>query len=158
VRVTLDWTSEGAQHPLVVSLVVGRRAVPVFWRAYRRDVRTGRMARYEVAVVKRAFKLIFEYVPPRRVRLTADRGFADTALFELLDALEVRFVIRVKGSTKVQLAGAWVNLQRVGLCANSRRRNLGRVLYCESSPHRLWVTVSRARHKKAQWERWHEGE
>jgi hypothetical protein len=155
VRFTIDWTSEGEQHLLVVSLVVGRRAVPVFWRAYRQDVLKGRMGHYEVAVVKRAFKLIFESVPPRRVRLTADRGFADTALFELLDSLGVRFVIRVKSSTKVCLQGAWVNLHRVGFGAGARRRNLGRVLYCESSPHQLWVTISRARNKKGQWERWH---
>src|SRR5688572_6791099 len=34
VRATIDWTSEGNQHLLVVSLVVGRRAMPIYWRAY----------------------------------------------------------------------------------------------------------------------------
>jgi hypothetical protein len=155
VRVTIDWTSEGDQHLLVVSLVVGRRAAPIFWRAYRQSALKGRMTRYEAAVVKRAFRLIFQHVTPRRVRLTADRGFADTSLFELLDSLQVRFVIRVKGSTKVRLGAAWVNLQRIGFCANARRRTLGRRLYCESSPHRLWVAISRARHKRGPWERWH---
>lgn len=33
VRCTLDWTTEDEQHLLVVSLVVGRRALPIFWRA-----------------------------------------------------------------------------------------------------------------------------
>lgn len=155
VRLTIDWTSEGDQRLLVVSLVVGRRGLPLFWRAYRQSSLKGRTARYEAAVVKRAFKLIFEYVTPRRVRLTADRGFADTALFELLDTRGVRFVIRVKGSTKVCLAGAWVNLQRIGFCSGARQRTLGRRLYCESSPHRLWVAISRARDKRGQWERWH---
>lgn len=155
VRLTLDWTSEGDQHLLIVSLVVGRRAVPIFWRAYRQSVLKGRMGRYETAVVKRAFRLIFAAVAPRRVRLTADRGFADTALFELLDSSGVRFVIRVKGSTKVCLRAGWRQLQRLSFRANARRRSLGRVLYCESSPHRLWVTISRARNKHGQWERWH---
>jgi hypothetical protein len=34
VRLAMDWTIEADQHVLVVSLVVGRRAVPVYWRAY----------------------------------------------------------------------------------------------------------------------------
>src|ERR671937_1032941 len=34
VRLALDWTIEGDQHLLVVSLIVGRRAVPIYWRGY----------------------------------------------------------------------------------------------------------------------------
>ena len=52
VRLTLDWTSEGDQHLLVVSLVVGRRAVPIFWRASCASARTGRMGRDETAVAR----------------------------------------------------------------------------------------------------------
>ena len=33
VRLAIDWTIEGHQHLLVISLVVGRRAVPMYWRA-----------------------------------------------------------------------------------------------------------------------------
>ena len=105
VRFPIDWSSEDHQHLLVVSLVVGRRAVPIFWRAYDQTVRKGRMKRYELAVVKRAFTLIFQDVAPQRVRLTADRGFADAALFALLDAFGIRYIIRVKGSVKVELDG-----------------------------------------------------
>ena len=61
VRLTIDWTSEAHQHLLVVSLVVGRRALPIFWRAYDQTVLKGRMKRYELAVIKRAFTLIFPY-------------------------------------------------------------------------------------------------
>jgi hypothetical protein len=39
--------------------------------------------------------------------VTADRGFADVALFGLLTELRVAFVIRVKNSTQVCLAGVW---------------------------------------------------
>jgi len=46
------------------------------------------MSRYERAVIKRACRLVFSYVSPRRVRLTADRGFADDDLFALLDRCE----------------------------------------------------------------------
>src|SRR5919109_2343354 len=34
VRLAIDWTIEGQQPLLVVSLIVGRRAVPIYWRAY----------------------------------------------------------------------------------------------------------------------------
>src|SRR5262249_13154682 len=45
VRLTIDWTSEGDQHLLVISLVVGGRALPIFWRAYAQSVLKGRMKR-----------------------------------------------------------------------------------------------------------------
>ena len=38
VRLTIDWTSEAHQHLLIISLVVGRRALPIFWRAYDQRV------------------------------------------------------------------------------------------------------------------------
>jgi Transposase DDE domain len=155
VRFTIDWTSEGHQHLLVVSLVVGRRALPIFWRAYDQTVLKGRMKRYELAVIKRAFKLIFQYVAPPRVRLTADRGFADAALFALLDTLGIRYIIRVKGSVKVELDGQWSKLNTVRFVGNARRRNLGHIRYCESSPQCLWITLSRARDKKGHWGIWY---
>jgi hypothetical protein len=62
VRFTIDWTSEDEQHLLIFSLVIGRRAVPIYWRAYHQNVLKGRMHLYEHAVIKRAFTLIFQYI------------------------------------------------------------------------------------------------
>jgi hypothetical protein len=155
VRLTIDWTSEGDQHLLVISLVVGRRALPIFWRAYSQNALKGRMKRYERAVVKRAFKLIFQHIEPHRIRLTADRGFPDDDLFVLLDELKINYIIRVKGSVKVCLRGQWVKLNTLRCCGNARRRNLGRLSYCEKSPRRLWITMSRARNKKGKLETWY---
>jgi len=155
VRVTLDWTSEGHQHLLVVSLVVGRRALPIFWRAYDQTVLKGRMKRYELAVIKRACALIFQYVAPHRVRLTADRGFPDVALFAFLETLGLSFIIRVKGGVKIELDGQWSKLNRLRFRGNSRRRHLGRVAYCQSAPHYVWLTMSRARDKKGHWGIWY---
>jgi hypothetical protein len=76
IRVTLDWTIEDDQHLLVVSVVIGRRALPIFWRAYQQSVLKGRMKIYELAIIKRAFKLIFAQVDSSRIYLSADRGFA----------------------------------------------------------------------------------
>src|SRR5215510_560663 len=107
VRLAIDWTIEADQHLLVVSLIVGRRAVPIYWRAYNAAVLKGRMKRYEAAVIRRAVTRVIRKVGRRRVRVTADRGFADVELFTLLSNLRIAFVIRVKKSTKVCIAGAW---------------------------------------------------
>lgn len=113
------------------------------------------MKRYELAVIKSAFKLIFQYVEPSRIRLTADRGFPDDELFALLDGLKINFIIRVKGSVKVFRDGQWSKLNRCGFVGNSRRRNLGRLYYCEKSPRQFWITMSRARNKKGKMETWY---
>jgi hypothetical protein len=155
VRLTIDWTSEGDQHLLVVSLVVGRRALPIFWRAYEQSVLKGRMKRYELAVVKRAFQLLLQQVQPHRIRLTADRGFPDHDLLALLDTLKIDYILRVKGNVKVLHQGQWVKLNTLRFQGNARRRNLGQLYYCESSPHQLWITMSRARNKKGKWETWY---
>lgn len=154
VRVALDWTSEGHQHLLVVSLVLGRRAVPFYWRAYDGRVLKGRMRRYERAVVKRACTLLFTVVSRRRVWLTADRGFADEALFALLQALGVRFVIRVKGCVKVCYRRQWRKLNTLAWVGHTRRQRLGHLLYCAQSLRRLWVHRSRARDRQGRWGSW----
>jgi len=155
VRVAIDWTIEDNQHLLVVSLIVGRRAVPIYWRAYDQSVLKGRMRRYELAVVRRALERLLRVVASARVCVTADRGFADVALFALLDKLPVAFVIRVKGSTKVQYQGQWQKLNRLRFAGNTRRRSLGRLSYCERTPQRWWATMSRARDRNGKWGIWY---
>jgi hypothetical protein len=155
VRLAIDWTIEGPQHLLVISLVVGRRAVPLYWRAYEAAVLKGRMKRYERAVIRRAVARVIRKVGRRRVRVTADRGFADVELFTLLTDLRVAFVIRVKKSTKIWLAGVWRPLDTLRFAGNTRRRSLGRRLYCAGNPQPLWVTMSRKRDKHGTWGLWY---
>jgi len=155
VRLAIDWTIEGQQHLLVVSLIMGRRAVPMYWRAYAATVLKGRMKRYEHAVIRRAVTRVIRKVGRRRVRVTADRGFADVALFTLLSDLRVAFVIRVKKSTKICLAGVWRRLDALRFVGNSRRRRLGRLLYCAGTPQPLWVTMSRKRERQGTWGIWY---
>ena len=128
VRLAIDWTIEGQQHLLVVSLIVGRRAVPIYWRAYDATVLKGRMKRYELAVMRRAVTRVIRKAGRRRVRVTADRGFADVALFTLLTDVGVAFVIRVKKSTKSCIAGVWRPLDTLRFAGNTRRRTLGHLL------------------------------
>jgi hypothetical protein len=155
VRVALDWTLEGSQHLLVASLVTGGRAMPIYWRAYDATVLKGRMRRYETAVIRRVVTRVQGAIRRRRLSVTADRGFADVALVEVLTALGVEFIIRVKGSPKVCVQGQWRHLHTLSFVGNARQRTLGRLAYCESAPHRLWVTLSRARDAKGQWELWY---
>jgi hypothetical protein len=155
VRLALDWTIEGQHHLLVVSLVTGGRAVPLYWRAYDATVLKGRMRRYETAVIRRALTRVQQTIGRRRLIVTADRGFADVALVEVLTALGVEFIIRVKGRTKVSFQGQWRQLQTLRFVGNAHQRNLGRLAYCESAPQRLWLTLSRARDAKGQWEIWY---
>jgi hypothetical protein len=155
IRLALDWTIEGYQHLLVVSLIVGWRAVPIYWRAYDAAVLKGRMKRYELAVIRRALTRVMRKVGPRRVRVTADRGFADVALFSLLTELRVAFVIRVKKSTKVCIGGVWRKLHTLRFVGNTRRRALGRLLYCAGSPQPLWITMSRQRNAQGKWGIWY---
>jgi len=140
VRLAIDWTIEADQHLLVVSLVVGRRAVPIYWRAYDTSVLKGRMKRYELAVIRRAVGCVAQAVGKRRVMVTADRGFADVALFDLLSQLGVTFIIRVKAGTNVSFQGKWCKLGKLGFRGNEHHRSFGALVYCESCPQRLWVS------------------
>jgi hypothetical protein len=155
VRLAIDWTIEGHQHLLVVSLLVGRRAVPIYWRAYNAAVLKGRMKRYELAVIRRAVTRVLRKVGRRRVRVTADRGFADVALFTLLTDLGVAFVIRVKKSTKSCLAGVWRKRNTWRFAGNTRRRALGHLLYCAGNPQPLWITMRRKRDAHGTWGLWY---
>ena len=155
VRLAIDWTVEGHQHLLVVSLVIGRRAVPIYWRAYDASVLKGRMKRYELAVIRRALSRVVQAVGKRRVWVTADRGFADVALFELLKELGVAFIVRVKRRTMVCLDGIWRHLSTLRFAGNSRHRSFGHLLYCRRDPHAVWLTMSRARDKQGKWGIWY---
>lgn len=155
VRLALDWPIEGSHHLLVASLVTGGRAVPLYWRAYDATVLKGRMRRYETAVIRRVITRVQQAIGRRRLIVTADRGFADVALVDVLTEVGVEFIIRVKGNTKVCVQGQWRHLYTLPFVGNTRQRNLGRLAYCESAPHRLWVTLSRAQDTKGKWEIWY---
>jgi hypothetical protein len=155
VRLAIDWTIEGTQHLLVVSLITGGRAVPIYWRAYDQAVLKGRMRRYEMAVIKRVLTRVRRLIGSRRLRVTADRWFADVDLCDLLESFDTVYIIRVKASTKVYVDRAWRQLQTLSFMGNARGRNVGQVRYCASSPRRLWVSLSRARHECGAWEVWY---
>jgi hypothetical protein len=128
--------------------------VPIYWRAYDAMVLKGRLRRYETAVIRRVIMRVQRAMGRRRLIVTADRGFADVALVEVLPDLGVEFILQIKGSTKVAFQGQWRNLHTMSFTGNARQRNLGHLADCERAPHRLWVTMSRAQDTKEQGETW----
>jgi hypothetical protein len=72
----------------------------------------GRLRRYEIAVIRRAITRV------QRAIVTADRGFADVALVDVLTALGVEFILRVKGRSKGACAkncpylGYWLRITK----------------------------------------------
>lgn len=155
VRLAMDWTIEGSQYLLTISLILRGRAVPIYWRAYNESALKGRMRRYEVAMFKRVLTRMKPHVRLSRLRVTADRGFADVELMDLLDSYGIVYVLRVRSSTKICIRQQWQRLETLRFTTNSRRRNVGRVPYCESNPHQVWVSLSRAKNEHGQWEVWY---
>ncbi|MCA1618440.1 MAG: transposase [Acidobacteria bacterium] len=155
VRLAIDWTIEAEQHLLVASLMVGRRGVPLFWRAYAESELKDRRSGYEREFVATLVREVLCGVSSRRLIMTADRAFADVEFFDLLNDLGVWFVIRGKSSVKVLIEGRWRKPHTVRLKGNSRRRSLGRLFYCESDPRRQYVAQARARGREGRWGIWH---
>jgi hypothetical protein len=113
------------------------------------------MQRYELSVLQRVLTRFSRVVKLDRLIITGDRGFADVTLIDLLETWQVAFILRVKGSTKVKKDGQWQRLSQLRFAGNTRQQRIGHLEYCESSPHRLWVSHSRVRLETGQWEVWY---
>jgi hypothetical protein len=155
VRLALDWTTEETQHLLVASLSVGRRAIPLYWRAYHDTELKKRMSLYEREFVRTLFAEVLRDVVRRRFVLTADRWFADVDLLDLLNELGVSYVIRTKSSYHVRIEGRWRRLDSLRWTKNQRRRAWGRVWYTEGDPRQVFLVQTRARDKRGRWGLWH---
>ncbi len=155
VRVALDWTIEDTQHLLVASLSVGRRALPLYWRAYTEADLSERMSQYEREFVRALFDEVLTSVARRRFIVTADRWFADVDLLDTLNELGISYVIRTKSNYKVRVDGAWRRLDSLRWTKNHRRRAWGRVWYVEGDPRHVYLVQTRARDKQGRWGIWH---
>ncbi len=155
VRLALDWTIEDDQYLLVISLVIKGRGIPIFWRGYAERVLKGRMKVYEMAIIKRVLERVRGKIGRRLLIVTADRGFADVALCDVLESYRAQYIIRTRASTKVLINGEWQQLQDLSFITNSRRRTLGQVQYCQSDPHTQWVGLSRVKDENNEWDVWY---
>jgi hypothetical protein len=155
VRVAIDWTTEDQQHLLVASVIVGRRAVPLYWEAYTTKARKGQQRALEEAFLRQVIEQELATVARERLLVTADRGFGDGTLLTELARLQVPFVLRLSANITVCLDQRWQKLGTLQMRHTTRRRALGRLWCLRSNPQRCWVTQARARNKKGRWEYWH---
>src|SRR3954463_11861345 len=104
VVVAMDWTDYDAdgQATLALKLVTRHgRATPLVWLSVHKDDLKDARNAYEDASLRRLAEVLPDGVT---ATILADRGFADTKLFEFLTELGFGYVIRLKGNTKVSAA------------------------------------------------------
>jgi Transposase DDE domain len=104
VVVAMDWTDYDAdgQATLALKLVTRHgRATPLVWLSVHKDDLKDARNDYEDASLRRLAEVLPDGVT---ATILADRGFADTKLFEFLTELGFGYVIRLKGNTKVSAA------------------------------------------------------
>jgi hypothetical protein len=154
IRIALDWTSEATQHLLVASLVVGHRAIPLYWKAYDGSALKDHTHVYERELIEVLVTQVLKPIDRRRLLLTADRGFGDVKTIDLLEKLGVGYIIRAKGNVQVQIDRTWRKLNTLRFRTNQRRRTLGRLDYCQRSPRRVSLTHARARDRHGKWGIW----
>ena len=155
VRIAIDWTTEEQQHLLTASLVVGRRAVPLYWEAYTTAELKGAQRALERAFVEQLWGQVLAGLARERVLVTADRGFCDGDWLTTLDTWGVGFVVRLTANVTIGWDQQWQKLGQVRRRGNTRRRALGRLWCLKSKPRRYWLAQARARNKQGRWEYWH---
>ena len=104
VVVAMDWTDYDAdgQATLALKLVTRHgRATPLVWLSVHKDDLKDTRNDYEDAGLRRLAEVLPDGVT---ATILADRGFADTKLFEFLTELGFGYVIRLRGNTKVSAA------------------------------------------------------
>src|SRR5919107_1577519 len=99
IVVAMDWTDFDADGHLALKLVTRHgRATPLVWLSVFKDELKDARNDYEDACLRRLAEVLPAGV---RVTILADRGFADTKLFDFLSELGFDYVIRLKGNTRV---------------------------------------------------------
>src|SRR5918994_2451899 len=97
------------------------RATPLVWLSVLKDELKDARNDYEDACLRRLAEVLPAGV---RVTILADRGFADTKLFEFLGELGFDYVIRLKGNTRVGAADGTVRPAQDWVGQGGRARKL----------------------------------
>jgi hypothetical protein len=110
VRIALDWTTEDQQQLLVASLLIGRRAIPLYWQGYTRAELKGAQRAREHAFVDELFEQRRRGLPRDRLLLTAERGFCAGQWLARLEAWGGPFVFRLPAQVTVYQDQQWRKL------------------------------------------------
>jgi hypothetical protein len=115
IYLTLDWTDpktkEGLFQTLSINVRARGRAMPIAWMTVAKADLKDRMRDDEEALCDRVARLLPDDCHPI---LLADRGFASTRFFRFLDTVGWDWIIRSKGSVRVEWAQHWLPLALLG--------------------------------------------
>ena len=115
VYLTLDWTDpktkDGRYQTLSIHVRAHGRAIPIAWMTVAKVNLKDQMRDYEETLCARVARLLPAACHPI---LLADRGFATGRFFRFLDALGWDWIIRSKGSVRIQWGHQWMLLSQLG--------------------------------------------
>ena len=122
VRVNLDWTEfdQDGHSTLVLSVQTSHgRTTPLMWKTFETSTFKGHRNAYEDEVLVRLREVV-----PRDVKVTivADRGFADTKLYQLLADLGFEYAIRFRSVINVTSEDGETRKAKEWLGASGRMR------------------------------------
>lgn len=142
VVVALDWTSfaRDAQETIVVSMLTRHgRATPLLWQTVKSSTLKGRQTQYEDRLLHRLYEVLPAGV---KVTVVADRGFADSKLFEYLsEELGFGYVIRLRGQYYVTNAEGERRKAAQWVGAGGRARTLRDATVTDSRGYRAGTVV-----------------
>ena len=149
--VAMDWTDYDAdgQATLALKLVTRHgRATPLVWLSVLKDELKDARNDCEDACLRRLAEVL-----PAKVRATilADRGFADTKLFEFLGKLGFDYVIRLKGNTRVSAVDGTTRPAQEWVGQGGRARKLRDAVVTEAQCPVGAVVCVQAKDMKEAW-------
>ena len=124
IVVAMDWTDFDAdnQSTLALHLVTRHgRATPLLWLTVDKDELKGQRNDFEDLCLSRLKALLPDGVT---ATILADRGFGDVKLFEFLESLGFRYVIRFRGDIRVSAADGETRLAADWVGKGGRARKL----------------------------------
>jgi hypothetical protein len=124
IVVAMDWTDFDADNQATLALhLVTRhgRATPLLWLTVDKDELKGQRNDFEDLCLSRLKALLPEGVA---ATILADRGFGDVKLFEFLENLGFRYVIRFRGDIHVSAADGETRLAVDWVGKGGRARKL----------------------------------
>jgi Transposase DDE domain len=124
IVVAMDWTDFDAdnQSTLALHLVTRHgRATPLIWLTVDKDELTNQRNDFEDLCLTRLKALLPDGVA---VMILADRGFGDVKLFEFLESIGFRYVIRFRGNIHVSSADGETRLAADWVGKGGRARKL----------------------------------
>lgn len=149
VVVLIDWTREHSENVLMLSIKWRQRSIPFYWKALRDGCLKGKL----VAAEAHALDVLRQILPDCAVIVIADRGFERKEFYQALMRNKLDFIVRSKGTTKVQEEGQWYSLSEVRLFGE-RVKDLGRVVFSKVGKLSLRVVGKKIK-VKGIWSRWY---